>query len=226
MKNFRPYEIHEDRRQYPRIVINCPADIYYQGKILKAIVYDISPDGLQIRCSRKTLQAIHPNGAYIKENNAPSMDVTFQLSTGKWQSDIKTSCRMYYFVLLPEKVAEDVAFGLKFIEFREDSAKYVDDFITDALTPMKTEILGFLGEPHSNTEIVEHTGLKLHDVRRTLFNLMEEGEIISIGSGINRKHIRLNSVISTLLEKSGEMEKRLSMLERNIKNVIKELRHT
>lgn len=225
MQNYRPYKIHEDRRQYPRIIINCPADINYEDKTLKAIVHDISPDGLQMRCNRKTLQAIHPDGTYIKDNNAPGMDVTFLLSTGKWQSEVKTYCKMYYFVLLPEKVEEDVAFGLKFIEFKEGGAKYVVDFIEDAMTPMKNEILGILDEPRSNTEIVEQTGLELHDIRRTILKLMEEGEIISIGSGSNRRHIRLKSVISTLLEQSGEMEKRLSRLERNLKKVINELCH-
>lgn len=225
MKNYRPYKIHEDRRKYPRIIIDCPADIHYKGKILKAIVHDISPDGLQMRCNRKTLQSIRPDGTYIKDNNAPGMDVTFLLSTGNWQYEIKTSCKMYYFVLLPEKVEEDVAFGLKFVEFRDESAKYIDNFISDAMTPMKNEILGLLDEPRSNTEIVKHTGLELPDIRRTLLKLMEEGEIISVGSGINRKHMRLNRVISTLLEQSGDMEKRLSTLERSIKKIINELSH-
>ena len=225
MKDFRPYRIHEDRRKYPRIIINSPADIYYKGKKLKAVVYDISPDGLQMRCTRKTLQAIHPGGEYIKEENAPDMDVTFQLITEKWHREIKIFCKMYYFVLLPEKVENDVAFGLKFIEFSGDSANCVDNFIEDAMSPMKSEIMDILQEPRSNTDIVDHTGLEFRDIRRTLIKLLEEGEIISIGTDTDRKHLRLDSVVITLLERYGDMEKRLLLLENKLTKIINKLHY-
>jgi hypothetical protein len=93
----KPYEIHEKRRKYPGIVTQQPVEIKYKTKTLQATVYDISPDGLQIRCNRNTMREIHSSGEFIRNNNAPLIDVVFSLPIGESHRQIKVACVIYYF---------------------------------------------------------------------------------------------------------------------------------
>jgi hypothetical protein len=99
MLHIKSYDRHEKRRKYPGVIIQQPVEIKHKTKILKATVYDISPDGLQIRCNRETMYAIHPGGEFIRKNNAPLIDVVFSLPIGKSHRQIKATCIIYYFVL-------------------------------------------------------------------------------------------------------------------------------
>lgn len=215
MMHLKPYETHEGRRKYPGIVIQQPVEIKYKTKTLQATVYDISPDGLQIRCDRNTMRTIHPSGEFIRKNNTPHIDVVFSHLIGKNQRQIKATCRIYYFVLLPEEKYKDLAFGVQFKKLKGNSAKYVGEFIIDALIPIESVVRAYLDEPRSRKEIGEHIGLAPKDVSRVLLKLMEDGEILTIGSSSRRKHIHLVAVISTLLQEHAELKQRVSQLEKS-----------
>jgi DNA-binding MarR family transcriptional regulator len=217
MKEQPPYEFYEERRKYPRVVVDCPIDILFKDKELISTLYDVSPDGLQIRCNREMLMAIRPSGKTIKPDSAPKLDVEFSLMVGKNKRQITAVGEMYYFVLLPSAFEgdKDVALGVRFKKLKGNSAKYIDEFITDALTPVESRIRAFLDEPRTHSEIAEHLGLESHNVSSALIRLFDEGEIISIGSGKERKHMRLASVIQSLLHDTAELKARVSSLEKS-----------
>ncbi len=134
---------------------------------------------------------------------------------GKSQRQIKATCRIYYFVLLPEEKDKDVAFSVQFKKFKENSSRYVGEFIDDALVPIEGKVRDFLDEPRSRKEIGRHIGLGPKDVSRVLLKLMEDGEILSVGSSSRRKHIRLDAAIKTLLQELAEQKQRISQLEKS-----------
>lgn len=217
MKEQQPYEFYEERRQYPRVVVDCQINIRFKDKELTSTLYDVSPDGLQIRCNREMLTAIRPSGKSIKPDSTPKLDVEFSLMAGANKRQITAACEMYYFVLLPSNFEEDkdVALGLRFKKLKGNSPKYIDEFVTDVLAPIETKLLAFLDEPRTHSEISEHLGLESHKVSSALIRLFDDGEIISIGSGKERKHMRLNSIIQTLLHDITELKARVSSLEKS-----------
>lgn len=213
----QPYEIYEDRRKYPRIVTNSPVEIRFQGKVLNARVHDLSPDGLQIRCSRGTLREIRPSGRAIKKDSAPIVDVRFPVTIGRTERSIEARATMYYFVLLPDEKDEDVAFGLQFGEFRGKGAEYVEAFIVDAMTPIESKVLSFLSEPRTEREIAEHVGAASPELGKVLAELTEDGEIIAIETGRQRKHLRPAAAMKVLFEKTEDLERRVARLERDVR---------
>ena len=168
----QPYEIYEDRRKYPRIITNSPVEVRFQGKTLNARVHDLSPDGLQIRCSRAMFREIRPSGRAIKKENAPVVDVSFPLAVGRKDRTIEGSATLYYFVLLPGEKDGDVACGLEFKELRGKSRGSIDAFIEDAMTPVDSKVLSFLSEPRTNREIAEHVGAGTQALARLLAELV------------------------------------------------------
>ena len=125
---------HEEKRKYPRIKIDSSIDILYKNNEMKARIYDLSPDGLQIRSDKAILQKINPDNLTITEENAPFLDVTFILKLNEIQKKINALCKMHYSEELPNAENENVICGLKFIDFEGDGLKYLDDFITEEMT--------------------------------------------------------------------------------------------
>ena len=186
MQKRQPYEIYEDRRKYPRVVTNSPAEIRFQDKVLSVRVHDLSPDGLQIRCSRPTLREIRPSGRAIKKDNAPVVDVRFRLSVGRAERNIEASATLYYIVLLPERKEADVACGLQFKEFRGKGREHVDAFIADAMAPMESSVPA---------------------------RLPRDGETVAADKGGKGMHLRPGAAMKALLKRTEDLETRVTRLE-------------
>jgi len=209
----QPYEVHEDRRQYPRIIVDCPAKIRFDGSDYDARIYDLSPDGLQLRCDRSTLQNIRPSGKSIQRSEALMLGVSFELPVGREYKPVDASVRMFYFVLLPEEKERDVAIGVQFASFRDRGERHVEEFIMDILAPVETRVLQLLDRPLSSAELAQEMGVTAKNIGATLSKLIEEGEVVTIGNGGDRKHVRLRAAVGTLFEKVREIEARLARLE-------------
>lgn len=212
----QPYEIHEDRRKYPRIVVDCPVEICFGGKTLAARIYDLSPDGLQIRCDRATLKAIRPGGKFIQRNESILLDLSFTLAIGRARRIIESGAKMYYFVLLPDEKERDVAIGVQFASFKDRSDKFVEEFIIDALAPVESRILELLEKPLSSAQIADEINVPTHEVGKTLAKLLDDGSIVAFGSGETRKHMRLDAAIGELFDTVDQLEKRLGRLEEKV----------
>jgi len=128
------HETHEERRKYPRIVIDSHIDILYKDNQLTARIHDISPDGLQIRSDSETLQKINPDNEIMNEEGAPLLDVTFHLKLFEIDTKINALCKLYYSDQLPDEDNENVVCGLKFINLEGEGSKQIDAFITEEMT--------------------------------------------------------------------------------------------
>ena len=130
---------YEEQRKYPRLKLGAPAVIICADKqLVECHVYDVSPDGLQIRCTRNAAMAINPSCKQISPMDKLLVNVIFSLPTRDGNKQIKVICSVYYFTLIQDADnKEDVAFGLKFKKFDGTCGRYVEQFIMQALEPGK-----------------------------------------------------------------------------------------
>lgn len=134
MNKLESQEHHEEKRQYPRIILDSPASILYKMHQLDARIHDISPDGLQIRADSESLRKINPGNEDFTEANAPLLDITFHLKLYEMEMRINVLCKIYYSNPLPETENKDIAYGLKFINFEGDGSSQLEAFITQEMT--------------------------------------------------------------------------------------------
>lgn len=132
----QPYDFYEELRKYPRIKIKLPIKLFIDGdKYVNANIYDISPDGLQIRCNREVAVTLNPSGKKIKAEDELLVRTEFELPLNDGQKRISVECKLYYFVMIPDEADEDIAFGLKFKTFSGKSIKYIGRHILNELEP-------------------------------------------------------------------------------------------
>jgi len=132
----QPYDFYEETRNYPRIHINLPITIYLDSeRFITASIYDISPDGLQVRCSRGVAAALNPRGKRIKYEDNFIVNTKFTVPIEDEQHVVTVSCQIYYFVMLPDVEGEDIALGLKFKKFEGQSIRYIGGLIENELEP-------------------------------------------------------------------------------------------
>ncbi len=131
-------EQHEEQRNYPRLKLDVPIIILcVGGQLVESHVYDISPDGLQMRCSRKAALAINPGAKQITMQDKVMVNAVFSLPSNTGHKQIKVISQIYYFTLIQDGSDKDVAFGLKFKKFDGTCGRYVEQFILHALEPAK-----------------------------------------------------------------------------------------
>ena len=129
-------EYYEESRKYPRIKYKRPVQIYYDnGRSVSASIYDISPDGLQIRCNRETAAALNPNGKNTDRIHNLTVNAVFSIPINNKLYEVKVSCKVYYFVIVPGNAAEDVAIGLRFKKFEGKSMKRLGRYVLNELEP-------------------------------------------------------------------------------------------
>lgn len=122
-------ELYEEKREYPRIVINSPVNILYKIHQLEARIHDISPEGIQIRADGESLKKINLCAESYTDASAPLLDVTFSLKLCEMDMRINALCKMYYSDSLDDVDDRDTACGLKFINFEGDGSSQLDAFI-------------------------------------------------------------------------------------------------
>ncbi len=135
--NENAYEFYEESRKYPRIKISLPIKLYINDEPhLNASIYDISPDGLQVRCSREVALAINPGGKNIKAEDNLLIKTEFELPIANEKKTISVESKVYYFTIISGDDVEDVALGLKFKTFSGKSITYIGQHILSELEPI------------------------------------------------------------------------------------------
>jgi c-di-GMP-binding flagellar brake protein YcgR len=136
MKSSSQFESFENRRKYPRLNLHIPVKVQSQnGKCVSAKLYDISPDGLQIRCDQEVAGVIHPGGKQIKEGEQPKVTVGFNLLLNGKNTEIIVRCSMCYFALLTNGENNEVAFGLRFRKFKGKCLQHLKQFLLSEMEP-------------------------------------------------------------------------------------------
>jgi PilZ domain-containing protein len=132
----KTYKQYEEQRKYPRLRLDVPVIILCVGQqLIEGRIYDISPDGLQIRCNREAALAINPGAKQISVQDKIMVNVIFSLPSNTGNKQIKVISNVYYFTLTQDGSDKDVAFGLQFKKFDGTGDRYVENFIMHALEP-------------------------------------------------------------------------------------------
>jgi hypothetical protein len=205
------YEALECRRKYPRIVIDHPARLRTaEGDIINASVYDISPDGVQVRCDRDGAAKVHPSGRFIKAGEGPRLEMELDLPFAAGPRRLHALCKAFYIAVISHEL---IAFGLRFRKFVGDGASVLESFVAEAMEPVNTRILGFLDNPRSHEQIAEHMGMPAPQVVEVLNSLREGGEILSFREREETRHVRSSCAMQTVLDRLDDLEDRLAALE-------------
>ncbi|MBI1732096.1 MAG: PilZ domain-containing protein [Gammaproteobacteria bacterium] len=208
-----PYESYEERRKYPRVHIDRPVEIRLGREALRAVIHDISPDGLQIRCDRKTMQAIRPSGSAIKGDDGPVIKVAFSLMIAGKEKPVETAARIYYFVLLPDEKPRDVSFGVQFLKLDKRSQADVDAFFREALEPVEDAIFPLLGEPRTVAEIADRLRMTPQRVNEALDKMKDTHHVIALQSGNELRYLQLAAALRVLFLQVADLDQRLRRIE-------------
>ena len=207
------YDMYEEKREYPRINVNTLAIIEKKDEYeAHAILHDISPDGVQLRCNRKNAHIIHPSGKFISEKTAPEVILKFSLAIDEKEKDVIARVKLYYFSIIE---MDAVAFGAKFIQFEKFTGRHVEDFIMKSVIPIEEKVLNVLDSPRSSDDILNELDLDDEniDLDSTLNRLHKKKAIVAYKEDKTMKFVKLEAAITTIFERLEKIEKRLDKLE-------------
>ena len=127
---FRP--VHKDRRNLPRVTLSCPGKVILAGgDVVNVMIYDLSRDGLQIRCGKKAAHAINPDGKAIKDGGVPpEVQVLFYVPVDSGKGRVKAKGRLMYFSLIAPDI---VAMGMKFKSISSGGIEHLRSVVKSAL---------------------------------------------------------------------------------------------
>jgi hypothetical protein len=206
-KTINLYDMYEEKRDYPRVDVNTLAVVHKKNEYdVNLILHDISPDGVQLRCNRKTAFKIHPSGKFITDKTAPEFVLKFALPIGGKEKDVIVQSKVYYFTIIATDV---VAFGAKFKKFEKFTQRHVDDYIEQSIVPVESKVLDMLHTPHTDEDILDKLNDKDVNLGDTLNLLRRKKAIVSYEDDKTRKFVKLESAIESIFERLDKIEKRL-----------------
>ena len=201
------YEMYEEKRDYPRVSVNSLAEVHKKDEYdVNVILHDISPDGVQLRCNRKTAHVIHPTGKFITDKTAPIVKLKFVLVIDEREKEVFVESKIYYFSIIATDV---VAFGVKFKKFEKFTERHVDSFIMKSIIPIEEKVLDLLDIARTGDDIQNEFGEEITNLDDTLNLLRRKKAIISYEDDKTRKFIKFESAIESIFE-------RLDMIEKHI----------
>lgn len=125
---------HKVKRRLP---IKITTD---QGQIVFCSLYDISPDGLQVRCERDMVLKINPEGLQIDELNPINVVTTFPLPVADEIVKITIHCEVSYIAIIPDNINEQFAIGLKFNRKEGQVISNVGGYLFDELAQSSQDV--------------------------------------------------------------------------------------
>jgi len=127
---FRP--VHKDRRALPRVTLSCPGKVILPGgDVVNVMIYDLSRDGLQIRCGKKAAHAINPDGKAIKGAGGDvEIQVLFYVPVDSGKGRVKAKGKLMYFSLIAPDI---MALGLKFKSISSGGIEHLKKVVKSAL---------------------------------------------------------------------------------------------
>ncbi len=127
---FRP--VHTDRRALPRVTLKFPGKVILPGgDVVNVMIYDLSRDGLQLRCGKKAAHAINPDGKAIKDGTSPlEIQVLFYVPLDSGKGRVKAKGKLMYFSLIAPDI---VALGLKFKSISSSGVEHLRSVVKAAL---------------------------------------------------------------------------------------------
>lgn len=126
--------VHQDRRRWPRVTLRLPGKVVLEdGRLVDVVVHDLSQDGLQIRCDKKSAFLIYPSGRSVKEGpDAPEIRVLFHVPLDSGPGRVRARGALMYFQLIAPDVA---AFGMRFRSVSKSGVQHLRAVVQAALQP-------------------------------------------------------------------------------------------
>ncbi len=123
---------HRDRRTLPRVTLSCPGKVILAGgDVVNVMIYDLSRDGLQIRCGKKAARAINPDGKAVKDGDySLDIQVLFYVPVDSGKGRVKAKGKLMYFSLIAPDI---VAMGLKFKSISSGGVEHLRNVVKSAL---------------------------------------------------------------------------------------------
>ena len=123
----------ERRRAFPRVRLRVPVQVgLADGRVVRARIYNLSPDGIQLRCDSATAKLIHPSGKAISDSSGPKLFVALRLKHG---ADIRTHvlrCRVFYVL---EEDLHNIIVGTMFEDLNPEHRKIIDAVMAASMEP-------------------------------------------------------------------------------------------
>ena len=127
------YAIYEEQRKYPRVVLEVPVEVRSQSaNAIMTLAYDISPDGLQIRCDRTTAFMLNPSGQFKQEDFDVNFEFLMHLPTTHGSEAFTAIGNILYIAMGTDK---QIVFGIKFGALDDRALQVLDCFLESALVP-------------------------------------------------------------------------------------------
>jgi len=121
------------RRGYPRVKLSMPVQIGLPGgRVVCARVYNLSPDGLQVRCDPETAHQVHPQARPVADGTGPEVLVVLRTRDGNDMRTQVVRCRLTY--VLPESRSE-IILGFSFLHLLPAQRFAIDALLAASLEP-------------------------------------------------------------------------------------------
>jgi hypothetical protein len=138
------YEIYDRRRKYPRVIIELPATMKVSDNFETEVqLYDLSPDGIQIRCDRKAAKIICPEGKITKEILKREVKIIFDLYYRREKRSVCISVIPIYLLFISDDL---ISFGMQFYQHDKKMLKIISDYIDYEVAPNLEELEEILAE--------------------------------------------------------------------------------
>ena len=122
----------DEQRRHPRVPLNIQAAFVTDtGRTFSVEIFNISPDGLQVRCSVENAHFIRPQGSNINPLNAPCISAAIALPVGHGRRTLGLRCQMLYLKTIDTELG--CIAGLRFVQLDLRSERILNAFFADHL---------------------------------------------------------------------------------------------
>ncbi len=123
-------EKYEEKRKYPRIIVDCPATLFFsEDQETEVLIHDICPGGIQVRCDKKTAHILKSE----KDKATYDFGMTFILPLEGERIKITVRCRLVYMIKIDEAI---FATGMQFTSMDNANRKTLKRFIESSMEPL------------------------------------------------------------------------------------------
>ena len=127
------FERIEQRRKYPRIVMDNTANLLFPGnQSLNVMLYDLSVCAIQMRFDTQTEQTIRSALQYLYDKDLSSLQVRFRVKIYDREEDISIPCKPMYIYQLGQDI---FAMGMQFADMDNKYRDLIKEFVEFSMEP-------------------------------------------------------------------------------------------
>jgi len=208
------YEIYDRRRKYPRVIVEIPATVKISDEVeMEVQIYDLSSDGIQIRCERGVASIICPGGKIKKKYMKRDFKLIFNLNYRNGEKTVCINVIPIYLLFISKNM---VAFGMQFHQHDKDMLKIISDYIDFEVAPNIEELEEILLEKigkmkTADIQVPEEIGKKKIRRKNVKAELDDQGQKYDLA--------KINKNIQEVRRYRDILEKVLNKLSMEIEDI-------